>query len=186
MTAFGPLDDSTRPAAPKLEGVTPAQEVTGQHLKTIHRIHLRELDRVRRLMELIEAGEQKLPELGRAVASLQMRDSYRQFGNLCGRECQMLTFHHQAEDQMMFPVLHERGNAGFRRVVERLMAEHEVIHAALDDLQTATDAVMEQPERERMAALKAAFTALDRLVRSHFGYEETSLAQALGYYGVEF
>ena len=185
-TAFGPLDDSTRPVAPALEGATAEQDIPGKHLKMIHRLHLGELRRVQRLMAEIEAGERTLPELSEAVAALRMRDNYRRFGNLCGRECQMLTFHHQAEDAMMFPVLMARANEGFRRVVSRLMEEHLVIHEALEALQARADAALAEPGRETATALKAAFTELDRLVRSHFGYEETSLEQALGVYGVEF
>ena len=41
---------------------------------------------------------------------------------------------------------------------------------------------MTEPGRETFAELKAAFLALERFVRSHFGYEQEELEEALGYY----
>jgi hypothetical protein len=43
---------------------------------------------------------------------------------------------------------------------------------------------VQAPGPETFAALKAAFLALDRVVRSHFGYEQEELEEALGYFAV--
>jgi hypothetical protein len=186
MSRITILDDSTRPKAPKIEGLSPMQLWQGKRLALIHRMHLAEMDHTRAIMQQIEAGEARLADLGDAVASLRMAESYRAFGTLCGRECQLLTFHHMAEDQAVFPVLDRRGSEGLRKVVQRLRAEHEVIHALLDELQIAARAAVDRADAHSFAILKESFDRLDRTVRSHFGYEEVELEQALGYHEVEF
>jgi iron-sulfur cluster repair protein YtfE (RIC family) len=186
MSTIALLDDSTRPKAPRIEGLSPMQLWQGKRLALIHRMHLEEMDHVHAIMQQIEAGEARLAELGNAVSSLNMAESYRAFGNLCGRECQLLTFHHMAEDQAVFPVLDRQGSEGLRKVVERLRAEHDVIHALLEDLQAAARVAVDRSDAQSFAILKETFATLDRTVRSHFGYEEVELEQALGYHEVEF
>jgi iron-sulfur cluster repair protein YtfE (RIC family) len=186
MSRITLLDDSTRPKAPKIEGLSPMQLWQGKRLALIHRMHLEEMDHTRRIMQQIEAGQARLADVGDAVSSLKMAESYMAFGNLCGRECQLLTFHHMAEDQAVFPVLYRQGSEGLRKVVERLRAEHEVIHALLGELQVAARAAVERADAQSFAILKETFATLDRTVRSHFGYEEVELEQALGYHEVEF
>ena len=186
MSTITILDDSTRPKAPRIKGLSPFQEWQGKRLALIHRMHLEEMDHTRRIMEQIEAGEARLADLGDAVSSLNMAESYRAFGNLCGRECQLLTFHHMAEDQAVFPVLDRQGSEGLRKVVERLRAEHDVIHALLEELQAAARAAVSRADAKSFAILKESLARLDRTVRSHFGYEEVELEQALGFHEVEF
>lgn len=179
------LDDTTRPRAPRIEGINPLQELRGKRLALIHQMHLRELEWIRRLMQQVEAGENRLAELGDAVSSLKMVESYRAFGNLCGRECQLLNFHHMAEEQAIFPALERQGSDGLRKVVQRLREEHEVIHALLEDLESRAVAAISRADAESFADLKNAFDRLDQTVRSHFRYEEVELEQALGYFEVE-
>ncbi len=182
-TAITLLDDTTRPKAPKIEGITPAQRVAGKRLALIHEHHLEQMNEVRWVMEQVEAGEQSAETLLEAISSLQMAANYRVFGNLCGRECQMLTLHHTIEDQSIFPVLHQ-GSDGLRKVVDRLSQEHSIIHQLLQALEDKAVNAVREPGRETFAALKAAFLALDRVVRSHFGYEQEELEEALGYFGI--
>ena len=186
MSRITILDDSTRPKAPKIEGLSPMQMWQGKRLALIHKMHLEEMDNTRRIMRQIEAGHARLADLGDAVSSLNMAESYRAFGTLCGRECQLLTFHHMAEDQAVFPVLDRQGSEGLGKVVERLRAEHEVIHALLEDLQAAAQTAVDRADAHSFANLKETFATFDRTVRSHFGYEEVELEQALGYHEVEF
>jgi hypothetical protein len=134
-------------------------------------------------MEQVEAGEQSTETLLEAISSLQMAANYRVFGNLCGRECQMLTLHHTIEDQSIFPELRQ-GSDGLRKVVDRLAQEHLIIHQLLEALHDKAVNAVREPGRETFAALKAAFLALDRVVRSHFGYEQEELEEALGYFGI--
>jgi hypothetical protein len=182
-TAITLLDDATRPKAPKIEGITPAQRRQGKRLALIHEHHLEQMNEVRWVMEQVEAGEQSAETLLEAISSLQMAANYRVFGNLCGRECQMLTLHHTIEDQSIFPAL-RHGSDGLTKVVDRLAQEHLIIHQLLEALHDKAVNAVREPGRETFAALKAAFLALDRVVRSHFGYEQEELEEALGYFGI--
>jgi hypothetical protein len=182
-TAITLLDDATRPKAPKIEGITPAQRRQGKRLALIHEHHLEQMNEVRWVMEQVEAGEQSAETLLEVISSLQMAANYRVFGNLCGRECQMLTLHHTIEDQSIFPAL-RHGSDGLTKVVDRLAQEHLIIHQLLEALHDKAVNAVREPGRETFAALKAAFLALDRVVRSHFGYEQEELEEALGYFGI--
>lgn len=177
------LDNDTRPKAPKIEGVTEAQRRHGRRLAQIHEMHLHQMAYVREVMEQIEAGEKAPEALGEAIDELQMLNYYRAFGNLCGQECQMLTFHHTAEDEYIFPVL-MKGSHGLRKVVERLAAEHEVIHNLLEEFEMRAEALFVDPSPEQFRRVKEIFETLEKGVKSHFGYEQSELEEALGYMNV--
>ena len=178
------VDAESRPRAPRIESATPEDRRRGRRLALIHRMHLQDLDEVGRLLTLVEQGEVQAAQLAEAVQALEMARNYRAFGTLCGRECQVLTFHHMAEDQQMFPVLAARGDAGLRAVVARLQEEHLVVHEVLERLEEAASALVSSPGPDTFAQARETFRALERVVRSHFGYEETELEEALGYHGV--
>jgi hemerythrin-like domain-containing protein len=108
----------------------------------------------------------------------------RQFGNLCGATCQMLTGHHSIEDQWIFPALTGHSD-GLNKVVERLQSEHLVIHALLDNLEDAAIALVNDTSGANAKSLRTAFAKLEGFVKSHFGYEQTELEEALGFYEIE-
>jgi hemerythrin-like domain-containing protein len=168
------LDNTKRPKAPKIENLTPAQRRQGRRLSLYHNLHRQQLREVWDAMERIDNA------LITKISELDMRHNFKTFGNMCGEECQMLTFHHQAEDSMMFPVLHAEGDKGLRKVVERLQAEHLVVHELIEELEAGAMAATQNPTEESYAKLRDTFNALDTCVRSHFGYEETELEEALG------
>ncbi|MEQ9813119.1 MAG: hemerythrin domain-containing protein [Azospirillaceae bacterium] len=177
------LDDATRPKARKIEGVSEAQRRHGQRLALFHAAHLRELAHIRHMLDLVAEGRARAADLGAAVSNLQMLENYRRFGALCGQGCMMLTFHHTIEDQHIFPLL-EHAAPEVRAVVERLRAEHEVIHALLEDLERAARAAIAAPGPESFDRLREVYDTLEPVVASHFGYEQAELEEALGYYGV--
>ncbi len=185
MATITLLDDRTRPKAPALEGAKDEHKIPGQHLKEIHRHHLQQMGQVRRVMELIAQGSAEPEALKTAFDGLDLLQSMRMFGNLCGQECEMLTAHHDIESYALFPKLHERGNDGIRKVVERLMEEHKIIHAYLEEFETRIGALMAAPNGVNFAGVKDTFVNLERIVQSHFKYEETELETAIGFYGVE-
>lgn len=180
------LDDKTRPKAPKLDGALPQHLLPGRQLKMIHHYHLMQLSEVRRMLDEIELGVGKFASLHEAIANLEMRESLKMFGNLCGQECEMLNAHHSIESQMLFPVLHERGNKGIKKVVERLMVEHEIVHHYLQELEFHSLANLQNPSAAGFTAVKETFLALEKIIHSHFKYEETELETAIGFYGVTF
>lgn len=179
------LDPATRPKAPKIEGATHAQRLRGRRLAMIHEMHLRQMAHVRHVMQHVAAGEEKLATLDGALSDLDMRHNYRVFGNVCGQECRMLTGHHTIEDRYLFPALAAQDNEGLRKVVERLVAEHGVIHDYIERMEEAAAAAMSAPGPETFTALREAFETLERFVVSHFGYEQEELEEALGYYGID-
>ncbi len=168
------LDDSKRPKAPRIESLNAFQRARGRRLKWFHDHHRAQLAEVARALEALDAAA-----LSEQVNKLDMSANYRMFGNLCGQECQMLTGHHTIEDQHMFPLLHEEGSDGVKKVVERLMAEHLVVHELIEELEQRAWAYLQNPSAEAFEAAKKTFRDLDTCVRSHFGYEETELEDAL-------
>lgn len=174
LTRVTLLDDSKRPKAPKIEGLSRFQRARGQRLRWFHDHHRAQLAEVARALEALDGAA-----LSEQVSKLDMSANYRLFGNLCGQECQMLTGHHTIEDLHMFPLLHEEGSSGVKKVVERLMAEHLVVHELIEELEQRAVACLQSPSPETFAEAKKTFLDLNTCVRSHFGYEETELEDAL-------
>ncbi|GAK72038.1 hypothetical protein RRU01S_23_01140 [Agrobacterium rubi TR3 = NBRC 13261] len=182
MNIFDLLNDSARPKAPAIPGATPADRIAGKRLALIHKMHLEAIDETKAVMEKVEAGQAGSDQLADKIASLEMMSNYAKFGNLCGRECEYLNYHHTAEDRQIFPILHQNGSDGLKRVIERLGEEHVVIHELLVELAEDAAAIRTQPEPETFSQARETFVLLDQVVRSHFGYEQTELEEALGYY----
>jgi iron-sulfur cluster repair protein YtfE (RIC family) len=183
---MGPVeafDDVTRPLAPKIAGVTPEQRAHGKRLRLYHRHHLQELARVRQAMEQLLEGQGSTQSLTERLGSMAMVENYRRFGTICGQQCQMLTMHHTIEDHSLFPIL-RTGPEGLRKVIDRLSAEHRVIHDLLMRFDASTRAIPRDPSPSAFADLRQAYEQLERFVVSHFGYEERELEEALGYYAV--
>lgn len=177
------LDDSTRPEAPRLADVTPAQKLAGQHLVEIHN-HLREnMQVLNQLIGRASRGEVTAAEVAQEAAGLAMVANYRRFGNLCGQYCQFVEMHHTIEDQMIFPLIARQGE-GFRRVAERLKAEHVVVHTLLERLIDALEALARDPGADNFTAATTVYAALERVLLSHLGYEEDSIGDALGYFSI--
>jgi iron-sulfur cluster repair protein YtfE (RIC family) len=152
----------------------------GRKLAAIHRGHLWEIARIARVIERIEAGDAPPEALRDIVLASDMAQNFRAFGSLCGRECKMLQFHHDAEEHHMFPELERKGTDAIRRLVARLREEHEIVHELLARLERASMALMFEPSESEFADAKAIFSRLVEVVRSHFGYEESELEEAIG------
>lgn len=167
------LDNSKRPKAAKIENLTPAQRQQGRRLSLFHNYHREQLREVESAMVHIDAS------LLTKISELDMRHNFKVFGNMCGQECQMLSGHHGIEDQAMFPILHEAGDAGLKKVVERLMSEHSVVHELIEELEAKANEAISNPTPETYTNLKSTFADLNTCVQSHFGYEETELEDAL-------
>lgn len=177
------LDDATRPEAPKLEGLTPQQREAGEHLVEVHN-HLRDnMQTLARLIEQASAGKVSPQEIQSQTADLTMIANYRRFGNLCGQHCQFVDMHHSIEDQMVFPVIARQGEA-FRKVADRLRAEHVVVHELLMRLVAALEALARDPNARNFEGARTVYRALERVLLSHLGYEEDSIGDALGYFAV--
>ncbi len=176
------LDNTKRPKAPIYKNVTPVQRQHGRRLQMFHNMHRQQLAEVQSAMQAVDIN---LENLAQKIATLDLQTHIKTFGNLCGQECQMLSGHHGIEDAYIFPHLHHRADAAMKKVVERLAAEHLVVHDLIEELNFAAQAAWHNPDATTFAKLKRSFTDLNTAVLSHFGYEETELADALGVYDIE-
>ncbi|WP_111557744.1 hemerythrin domain-containing protein [Paracoccus sediminilitoris] len=176
------LDEAARPKAPPVPKATDRHRRQGRQLAAIHRHYLSEMAQIGAVLMRIEARDASPKHLKRIVLSLDMAENFRAFGSLCGRECQVLKFHHDIEGTDMFPRVEAAGGGMFREVVAKLKAEHEVVHELIIRLGRAADALAEDPSDQNFAQAATIFRKLEEVVRSHFGYEETELAEAIGYY----
>ena len=180
---IGFLDDATRPTVPKLEGLTEAQKAPGEHLKEIHD-HLRHnMVVIRALIDRAAAGTVTVEEVAEQTSGMEMVSNFRRFGNLCGQYCQVVNTHHSIEDYHLFPALAAQSE-GYRKVAERLQAEHGVVHALLERQIEALNALAGSPTAENFADAREVFEALERVLLSHLGYEEEQIGDALGYYEI--
>lgn len=177
------LDDATRPRAPKLENLTAHQRAPGRHLKMIHD-HLRQsVTDLRKMVDDVMAGEKSVEEIEVEAEALTMVSNYRQFGNLCGQHCQTVHMHHSIEDAHIFPALSEKGEA-WKKVVDRLQAEHEIVHALLVKLIASLNVLVRDPSPSNFAEAREINGSLERVLLSHLGYEEDEIGDALGYFQI--
>ncbi len=176
------LDEAGRPKAPPVPEATDLHRRQGRQLAAIHSHYLREMAQIGAVLTRIEAGDAPPEHLKRIVLSLDMAENFLAFGSLCGRECQVLKFHHNIEAADMFPRIEAAGGGMFREIVAKLKAEHEVVHELIVRLDRAADALANDPSEANFAKAAKTYRKLEEIVRSHFGYEETELAEAIGYY----
>ena len=176
------VDEAARPKAPPVIEATEIHRRQGRQLAAIHSHYLREMGQIGAILARIEARDAPPEHLKQLVLSLDMAENFRVFGSLCGRECQVLKFHHDIESADMFPRIEAAGGGKFREVVAKLKAEHEVVHELIIRLSRAADALAEAPSEANFLQAGNTFRKLEEVVRSHFGYEETELAEAIGYY----
>jgi hypothetical protein len=177
------LDDATRPRAPKLEGLKPEHKYAGQHLREVHD-HLR--DNMTSLRGLIERAAQGLAteaDVAAETGRLTMIENFRRFGNLCGQHCNIVNQHHSIEDYALFPALAAKSEA-FKKVADRLQAEHVVVHELLVRLVGALNALVAAPNAENFADARTLYETLERVLLSHLGYEEDEIGDAIGYFGI--
>jgi len=169
-----------RPSMPALQNVTEAEHRAGLHLAAIHRMHLRDMQWMTHMLEQVEQGAVSPEVFAQEVSNVELTHNMRMFGTMCGRECQVLTFHHDAEEHMIFPQLEQQNIQALSRVMERLKQEHLIVHELITRLETAAQALIQNPDEHNFANTKATFARLHTVVISHFGYEQTELREALG------
>jgi hypothetical protein len=173
------LDEATRPRAPRRtdEPVSPAGAQGQRTLVAIHG-HLRdELDRVVTAVEAVAAGELSAGEARAVVHDSTMARNYRLTGSFCAQYCRFVEAHHSIEDAYLFPSL-AVGDPELRPVLERLSAEHEVIHAVLVRIDELLVAML--GEGGGAAAVGERVRALREALTSHLDYEEEELLGPIG------
>lgn len=174
------LNEAARPSVQPYSNVTEQQMNAGRHLAAIHRMHLREISKARMILRHVTEGTSDPSALIEALRAMDMSQNYRLFGNICGRECKMLQFHHDAEEHHIFPALEASGTDQVRCMVAKLREEHFVVHELIERLEEAAHALSSNPSNQSFSNAAEIFDKLEAVVRSHFGYEETGLREALG------
>ena len=115
---------------------------------------------------------------------MTMRQNNWTLGTYCESYCRVVTMHHTLEDQSLFPQLRRR-DPRLTPVIERLQAEHRVIHDVLDGVDRALVAFVSTDDRDAaLSGLRAATDLLSDSLRSHLSYEERELVEPIARLGI--
>ena len=178
------LDESERPTGPALDPdrtYTPYQLSSGQHLIDVHD-HLRaELEQIRDLVEQVAAGSIGVGQARSHINTMTMRQNNWTLGTYCESYCRLVTTHHSLEDASLFPHL-RRADPALAPVVDRLEAEHRIIHDVLEGVDKALVALVDGSGS--IDGLRPAVDLLDDTLLSHLSYEERELVEPLARLGV--
>ncbi|MEU5401419.1 LLM class flavin-dependent oxidoreductase [Streptomyces sp. NPDC005963] len=171
-----PLDEATRPHAPKQQSTGAHSHSTGTRLVRIHDNLRQEMRQIRDAVAQVAAGQQDAATARSMINSLTLRQNYWTLGSFCTAYSRTLTTHHTIEDQYMFPELREK-QPSLGPVVERLEQEHEVIAEALARLDAALVVLVQ--DDSQLGEVQDLTQVLDRILISHLDYEEAELVEPL-------
>lgn len=178
-----PWDESARPhlvVAPDREYDNQSAQV-GQHLIDVHD-HLRqELATVRDLVQQVKQGSIEASRARSLINDLTMRQNNWAIGAYCASYCRVVTQHHTIEDRSMFPHLRS-ADPELAPVLDRLAAEHRVIHDVLEELDRRLVEHLRAPGE--FTELQHAVDRLTDTLRSHLSYEERELVEPLARVGM--
>jgi iron-sulfur cluster repair protein YtfE (RIC family) len=178
-----PWDETARPHRPASdEDVTysPAGREIAQHLIDVHDMLRRELTELRTLIEQVRAGALSAGEARSALNEMAMRQNNWTLGAFCARYCHAVARHHGLEDEAVFPHL-ARSDERLEPVIDRLAEEHLVIGDAIEDVDRALVAHINEPAD--FTRLQQAVDALTDTLVSHLSYEEHELVEPLARLG---
>jgi hypothetical protein len=179
------LDEVTRPHAtlsPSSQ-YTPGQRSAAQHLVDIHD-HLRtELEEIRALVKRVVTDALSPAAARSQLNVMTMRQHSWALGAYCQSYCRLVTGHHSLEDMAMLPHL-RRAEPELSPVVDRLEAEHQVIHQVLEELDRALVRFVDDADRGE--ELRQAVDLLTDTLLSHLSYEEHQLVEPLARHGFGF
>jgi hypothetical protein len=177
-------DESTRPtlAEPVDAPYAAGQLATVEHLVAIHD-HLREeLDRLRDLIGQVRRGLLSVDGARAGVNAMSLRQNNWTLGAYCQSYCGFVNGHHSLEDASVFPHLrHAEPDAA--PVLDRLHAEHELIHGLLDRVDRSLVALVDDGDTSALDAVEEAVEALAERLLSHLAYEERELRGPLARHG---
>lgn len=174
------LVDAARAGAPSPARDEPVVAGVGSHLVDVHD-HLRaELTQVLDLVGQVEAGTLDAGRARGVINEMTMRQNEWTLGAYCQSYCRLVATHHTIEDSSVFPHLRRR-DPSLAPVLDRLEAEHHVIHGALEEVDRALVAVVSGPDG--LATLRSAVDRLAQTLTEHLSYEESQLVGPLDRYG---
>ncbi len=172
-------DESARPTGPSADPdatYTDGGRLTGRHLVDIHD-HLRgELERVRSMVRQVADGVLDAGAARSEINEMTMRQNNWTLGAFCESYCRFVTMHHSLEDVSFFPQV-RRADPRLGPVLDRLSAEHRVIHDVLNRVDAALVATVSDPKG--ITELGDAVDLLTDTLLSHLSYEERELVEPL-------
>jgi hypothetical protein len=177
-------DESTRPtlAEPEDAPYSPAELATPRHLVEVHD-HLRaELDRLQGLIEEVRRGVLTVGDARSEVHGTTLRQNNWALGAYCQSYCGFVAGHHGAEDAAVFPHL-RRAEPTAAPVLDRLGAEHEVIHGLLERVDRSLVALVREDDASALDAVEEIIDLLGARLLSHLAYEERELRGPLARHG---
>jgi alkanesulfonate monooxygenase SsuD/methylene tetrahydromethanopterin reductase-like flavin-dependent oxidoreductase (luciferase family)/hemerythrin-like domain-containing protein len=176
-------DESTRPAGPPTPTghvYTDRAQAVGHHLVDVHD-HLRqELAQVRDLLQQVKHGAVSAGRARAVLNEMTMRQNNWTLGAYCASYCTLLTQHHGMEDQSIFPHLRS-ADAGLVPVIDRLEAEHVIIHEVVEGVDRALVNLTRNPGD--FSELQEAVDILTDTLLSHLAYEEQQIIEPIARYG---
>ena len=152
----------------------------GAHLVEVHDGLRAELGRLRDIVEQVVAGEEQAHRARNAINELTMRQNNWTLGAYCAQYCRFVTGHHTLEDRSVFPHL-RRSEPALAPVLDRLEAEHVVIHDVLEQLDEALVGLVSGASGT--AELLRVVDLLSRTLLEHLASEEDDLVPALDRHG---
>jgi hemerythrin-like domain-containing protein len=178
-----PWDEAARPHRPPSAAdviYSPAGREIGQHLIDVHDMLRRELSELRSLIGQVQAGALSAGEARSALNDMAMRQNNWTLGAFCARYCHAVARHHGLEDDAVFPHLRS-SDERLEPVIDRLAEEHLVIGDAIEDVDRALVAHINEPAD--FSRLQGAIDALTDTLVSHLSYEEHELVEPLARLG---
>ncbi|KRF00645.1 5,10-methylene tetrahydromethanopterin reductase [Nocardioides sp. Soil777] len=189
LVAEQPWDESARPTHDGPDGASypAAQQGLAQHLVDIHDGLRAELQQVRGVLDQVRTGHLTVGAARSVVNTMTMRQNNWTLGAYCESYCRIVTGHHTLEDRSVFPHL-RRSEPGLGPVLDRLEAEHDVIHDVLEQFDralvqlVASDGTGASGERA-LDDVQHAIDLLTDTLLSHLAYEERELIGPLARHG---
>jgi hypothetical protein len=176
-------EETTRPTLAEASdtGYSSTQEAY-HHLVEIHD-HLRsELVRIHGLVEEVRRGVLTAGEARSEVHAMSLRQNNWTLGAYCQSYCGFVNGHHSLEDASVFPHL-RRAEPAAAPVLDRLSAEHVVIHRLLDDVDRTLVLLVQDAEESALDAVESSLQTLGDRLLSHLSYEERELRGPLTRHG---
>jgi len=124
----------------------------------------------------VAAGVTGIAAARSQLNEMTMRQNNWTLGTYCESYCRVVATHHTIEDQSVFPHL-RRQDPRLGPVLDRLEAEHHLIHDVLEGVDQALVGLVSG--QDGRTELRAAVDQLTDALLSHLSYEERELIEPL-------
>jgi Hemerythrin HHE cation binding domain len=177
-------DESTRPtlAEPADTAYPPDRLAVWEHLVDVHDMLRGELAQLQELLDQVRRGLLSAGGARSHLHTMTMRQNNWTLGAYCASYCRIVNGHHGLEDTGIFPHL-RRAEPAIAAVVDRLAADHVVIHGLLDEVDHAMVDVVRTGGTTELDALAATIQRLADSLLDHLAYEERELRGPLARHG---